>query len=192
MPLSLTQTVAPTSEPVSLVEVKQHLRVTHNSEDALLLLYMQAAREHIERTTRRQLLTATYVLGLDAFPSCDTFRLPRAPIQSVTSIAYLDTAGVSQTLATSVYGVNTRCEPGQVFLKYGQTWPSSYSQEQAVTVTYLAGWGHYSQVPPQLKMALLLLVGHCYEHREATAEKALMEVPFGVGNLLWLHRVEVV
>ena len=189
MPLALTRTIGPTAEPLSLVEVKQHLRLTHDSEDALLVLYLQAARDYVERVTRRQLLPATYTLKLDAFGG-RAIALPRPPLQSVTSIAYLDTAGASQTLAATVYGVDTASEPGRVYLKYGQSWPSTYSQLQAVTITYIAGWTGDTTLPHGLKMALLLLMGHLYEHREATVEKALVDIPHGLTRLLWLHRVE--
>lgn len=190
MPLSLRQTVAPTQEPLTIEELREHLRIDTTDEDALLLLYAQAAREQVERTTRRQLLTATYQLLLDGFSSCRVL-LPRAPLQSVTSVAYLDTAGASQTLATSVYGVDTASEPGRLYLKSAQTWPSTLSQPQAVTVTYKAGWLTRGEVPGMLKAAMLLIVGHLYEHREATIEKALTMIPNGVERLLWLHRVEV-
>lgn len=192
MPLHLVQTVAPVIDPVSLIEVKQHLRITHDDEDALLAFYVLAAQEYAERTTRRQLLTATYTLGLNAFPACRMLPLPRPPLQSVTSVTYLDTSGASQTLATTGYSVVTTSEPGYLALKYSQSWPSTYSQAQAITITYVAGWASYSAVPSLLKMALFLLVGHFYEHREATIEKALQMIPYGVNNLLWLHRAEVI
>jgi uncharacterized phiE125 gp8 family phage protein len=190
MPLVLRQTVGPNDEPLSLTEVKLHLRLTSDLEDALLLLYMQAAREEVERVTRRQLMTATWTLSLDSF-TCNIIKLPRAPLQSVTSITYLDTDGDSQTLATTVYGVDTLSEPGRVYLKTGQSWPSTYDQLNAITITYVAGWATYAQVPSPLKRLILLLVGHMYEHREASVEKALALIPEGVERLAWLYRVEV-
>lgn len=200
MPLTLVQTVPPTAEPLGLPEVKQHLRVEHDSEDALLYLYMQAAREQAELVTRRQCLTATYTLSLDCFPRDQSWRwhrnqgllLPRPPLQSVTEVRYLDTSGVAQILATSVYGVDTLSQPGRLYLKTGQSWPSVSTQLNAVTITYVAGWPTYAAVPGPLKMAILLLVGHFYEHREASVEKALELIPLGVTQLLWGQRIEVV
>jgi uncharacterized phiE125 gp8 family phage protein len=191
MPLSLAQTVVPTDEPMSLELIKLHLRVSHDREDALIYLYMQAAREEVERITRRQLMTATYTLSVDDFPACGVLLMPRAPLQSVVSVGYLDSANVVQTLATTIYGVDTASEPGRLFLKQGQSWPSVYSQRNAITITYQAGWALAPQIPPLLKMAILLLIGHFYEHREVTVEKALTMIPQGLTNILWLFRVEV-
>lgn len=190
MPLSLKRTVAPTDTPLSLTEVKQHLRLTSVDEDALLLLYLQAAVDEVERSTRRQLLTATWQLSLDDF-TCEMFTLPRAPLQSVSSVSYLDTDGDAQTLATTVYGVDTISEPGRVYLKTDQSWPAVYDQVNAVTITYLAGWTTPGQVPASLKQLILLLVGHMYEHREASIDKSLSLIPNGIERLMWLHRVEV-
>jgi hypothetical protein len=54
---------------------------------------------------------------------CDLLDLPVAPVISVTSVKYLDTDGVEQTLASSVYElVNTGLEP-QIRLKINQTFP---------------------------------------------------------------------
>lgn len=191
MPLTLVQTVAPTEEPLSLDQIKLQLRLDHDIEDALLYLYLQAAREYVELATRRQLLSATYTLSLDDFPACGMLTIPRPPLQSVTSITYLTTATVTQTLATTVYGVDVSSQPGRVYLKQGQAWPSVYDQLNAITITYVAGWTTYAQVPNQLKMAILRLVGHFYEHREVAVEKALSLIPLGITNLLWSQRVEV-
>lgn len=44
-------------------------------------------------------------------------------------------------------------------------------------------------VPEDIRAAILLLIGHLYENREAGAERALSEIPFGVKALLSMDRV---
>lgn len=192
MPLSLRQTVPPTQIALSLSQIRQHLRLDADfvEEDTLLLLYAQAAQDYVERFTRRQLLTATFVLAVDGFPMCGVLGLPRPPLQSITSVEYLDSAGGLQTLDPSVYGVDTLSEPGRLYVRQGQSWPATLAEIHAVTITYVAGWATYAQVPATLQMALLLLIGHCYEHREATVEKSLTEIPLGITALLWQQRSE--
>lgn len=42
------------------------------------------------------------------------------------------------------------------------------------------------QVPELLKQAILLLVGHLYENREAATDRRIDEVPLGVQRIMWL------
>jgi len=199
MPLTLVQTVAPTEEVVGLMELKAHLRISITDDDQLLVGYIQAARTLLELEMRRQFLTATYTLSLDEFPSENVssgfspgrfIRLPRPPLQSVSSITYFDSDNVSRTLATTVYGVDTKSEPGRIYLKSGQSWPSTYDVPNAVTITYLAGWTSALLLPSAIRQAVFLLIGHFYENREATTtEKILRGIPLGLHALVWLHRV---
>lgn len=197
---ALSQTVAPTEEPVSLEELKDHCRVDLDDDDALLLSFGVMARESLEIETARQFLTATYVMALDMFPGgfmrqagswsyWDGIRVPRPPLQSVTSITYTDTAGATQTLATSVYGVDIYSEPGRIYLKPSQIWPSTYDVPNAVLITFVAGWTDTTKMPQALKQAIKLWTADAYENREASAEKSLTEIPLGVRRLVWLNRI---
>lgn len=188
MPLTLTQTVAPTIEPLLLEEVKRYLRVDGTDEDSVIEALMLSAREDIETWTGRTLLTTTYALRLDCFPSGCPIRLPRPPLQSVTSIGYLDEDNVAQTLATTVYQSDVYSEPGRITLKTGQSWPSTYSAAlNAVTITYVAGW-ILATIPERAKMALKLMVGGYYEHREESLE--IRTYPNEtVKRLLWGMRI---
>jgi uncharacterized phage protein (predicted DNA packaging) len=43
-------------------------------------------------------------------------------------------------------------------------------------------------VPQKWKQAMLLLIGHWYEHRESVNAGGLTEIPMGVDMLLWQDR----
>ena len=58
----------PVAEPVTLDEVKSHCRVTLDDDDALLKLYVQAAREDVEAFLARSLINKRYRQSLDSFP----------------------------------------------------------------------------------------------------------------------------
>lgn len=178
---------APTVEPVGLSEAKLHLRIeeTDTEEDSLLEALITAARQTIELVTWRALCTQTLDLVLDEFPSGDTLELPRPPLVSVTSISYTLEAGTTSTLSTSVYGVDTDSEPGRLYLKPGQSWPSdSLYPVAGVRIRYVAGYGNPGDVPRTYRQALLLLVGHWYENREQSQVQSMSELPFGVQALL--------
>jgi len=143
--VSLNQTSPPSYEPITLEEAKRHLRVTHNDDDTLIGALIAAARDKAQTIQDRQLVTATWVLKMDAFPSGDEIRVPLPPLQSVTSITYTDTDGVSQTMSSGDYDVDTASEPGRIALSYGASWPSTRTEIDAVTVTYVAGYADQQQ-----------------------------------------------
>lgn len=59
---------APGHEPVTLDEMKLHLRVDFNSDDTLIEMLIVAARKRAETITRRALVTQTWKQVLDEFP----------------------------------------------------------------------------------------------------------------------------
>ena len=60
--------------------------------------------------------------------------------------------------------------------------------EGAIRVCFTAGYGPaWSDLPPDLAQAVMLLAAHYYEHREATALGAGC-MPFGVTSLLNRYR----
>lgn len=98
----------------------------------------------------------------------DEILLPVGPVQSVTSVVYVDTAGVSQTLVvTTDYVVDTSSEPARIYPAYSCSWPSARAQRNAITVTYVAGYGiSGSFVPARLINAMYLLIADAYEFRQ--------------------------
>lgn len=189
MSWSLTNTVAPAAEPLTLAEAKAHLRVDSTSEDALITTLITVARQSAETFTRRALITQTWALKFDAFP--DEITVPLPPLQSVTSIGYVDSDGAAQTLATSGYQVNTDTQPGRIKPAYGARWPATRADTYgAVTVTFVAGYGAAgSAVPEPIRQAMLMQIGHMFERRETSiAGTIIAQVPMATEWLLWPYR----
>lgn len=182
---ALKRTVAPTELPVTLDEAKAHLRETASALDPDIASYIRAVVDWLdgpEGILARALVTQTLQLSLDDFPrSCaDGIVLPLPPLQSVGSIAYLDADGNSQTLSSAVYrvldaGVPTR--RGRVVLDYNQSWPATRGVEDAVTVTYVAGYGARNAVPESTRMLILALVKELYDHREPWTDAGTVRSP---------------
>lgn len=182
MQYALTQTVAPTEEPVTRAEAKLHLKQDTSDEDSLVDLYIVAAREYCETETARQFITATYTVKFDRFPT--VIRLPLPPLGSVTTVAYVDTSGDSQTLTvTTDYVVDSNSLVARITPAYGTSWPSTRDQPNAVTVTYITGYGAASAVPYAAKAAVLMVVGDLYAHRSAGTELRVTRNP-AVDSLL--------
>jgi uncharacterized phiE125 gp8 family phage protein len=166
---SLTRTVEPTVEPVSLAEAKRHANVVATDDDTLISALLQAAREQVESDASRALVTQTWRLKLHSF-FADLIELPRPPLVSVSSIVYLDQDNVSQTLPAAYYRVDADRSPGVIWRDADYTWPTISDQPNAVTITYVAGYGAAAAVPARAKQAILLLVGHWYKSREAVGQ----------------------
>ena len=77
---------APAVEPVSLVEMKAHLRVEVVEDDDLIGALSAAAREHVEELTGRRLITQKWRLYLDRFTKEDLYFLTFGPLMWRTSI----------------------------------------------------------------------------------------------------------
>ncbi len=190
MPLSVL--TPPAFEPVTCDEAKTHLRVTHTDDDAYIDGLIGAARGYCERFTRRTYPTTTLKLSLDRFPPGNkAIVLPYPPLVSVTAVQYVDDSGTTHTLATSAYTVDAESEPGRVVPAYGTVWPSARGHVNDVSVTYVAGKAAAS-IPASVKQAMLLLIGHWYEHRESVVvgtSNSTLEM--AVESLLWSERIEV-
>jgi len=177
---------APTAEPVSVAELKTHLRVTHSADDSYLGTLIQAAREHAEQHTGRALAEQTREYTADAFPSNGVLRLGFAPVVSISSVKYLDETGEEQTLDPSVYTVDTQSEPGAIVLKVDQDWPDTARLPAAVRVRYVCG----TAARPLLKQAVIFIAAHWYEQRlPVNVGNIVNEIPHSLAAILWANRV---
>lgn len=173
---SVKQTTPPSAYPITVDEVKQQCRILNDAEDGVIERYLQTAVRYIEKQARRQFITATFTLKLDEFPAGNAaIHLPYAPLISVTSITYTDTAGTSQTWSSGDYTVDTNSEPGRVFPAYLETYPDTRDVQNAVVIVYTAGYGSSgSSVPIEARQAMLHLAAHWFENRE----------PVNIGNIV--------
>lgn len=184
----LVQSTLPTVEPVSLAEARKQVEIAtgYDRHDDHLTLLIAAARQRAEALTGRQLCTATWDLFLDNFAYGELyFVVPKPPLQSVTSITYVDTDGVTQTWSSANYVVSMSREPGRVSLAYGISWPEIRYQPDSIRVRYSAGYGLAGSVPQALKAAMLLMVGHWFDHREdVIVGTSTSEMPNAARDLL--------
>ncbi len=165
--MGLTLSSAPSVEPVATSEAKSQIRVDTSDDDTLIGNYITASREHGEQMTRRAFITQTWVWKMDQFPANGVLYVPLPPLQSVTSVQYIDANGATQTWSTDDYDVDTSSQPGRIVPVYNNSFPTTRNDTNAVTVTFVAGYGDAgSDVPEQLRVAMMQLVGHWYENRE--------------------------
>lgn len=178
-------TVAPTVEPLSLQEVKDHLRVTDSAEDSYITALIVAARQYVEKFINKKLITQTVQDWRDRFSfsvpiwegvrygSITEFQarvLETAfyPVQSVDEISTFDRDDDETVFSAGNYQTDTVDEdlPGRIILRDGASWPTSLRIANAVKVEYTAGYGDTADdVPQSIRQGLLMTVAYMFEKR---------------------------
>lgn len=186
----LTLTSAAATEPLTTAQAKTHLRVDTSDEDTYIDTLIAAARAHVENWIGRRLVTQTWDLKRDEFPvGSREIAIPYGPVQSITSIYYINTGGTSTLLAAADYVLDTASLVARVYPAYSLIWPATRDQRLAVTIKYVAGYGTAASVPANILHAMKLLIGHWYENREhVTVGVVGTELPQAVQALLSAER----
>jgi uncharacterized phiE125 gp8 family phage protein len=146
----LTLVVPPTTTPVSVAELKAHLRIDIDAEDALLATYIETATDQAQVQTRRQFLTSTW--RYEVSPVGDVV-LPWSPFQSIVSVVDGDGASVDYDLDDT--GLRAVVTPA--------------TSSERLVVTYTVGYGDEpSDVPMAARHAIRILASHYWACREDT------------------------
>ncbi|MBB3142822.1 head-tail connector protein [Halomonas organivorans] len=184
---------------ITLAEAKLHLRLitspdeaeSYTAEDGLIQALIDAAYRHAEERTRQVFQQVERTLALDGFPAGDgAIALPWTPVASVDSVDYIDPAGTNQSLDANALRLDARPLYPTLAPQWGSEWPSTIDEPESVTLTATTG---PDTTPPDVRAALLLLIGHFYENREAVAIGTIAtDIPLGVEMLLAPHIIHAV
>lgn len=157
---------AATFPPLTTSEAKRHcdLPSADATHDEYLAALITAASEKFERDTGRTVCSSTWRERFDQWPD-DELELHKLPIQSITTLQYVDTNGTTQTWSSSNYSLDLGRGMPTIIRAYDVDWPSARDQRNAITVTYVAGYATPAAIPPTWKQAMLLLIGHWFDNR---------------------------
>ena len=165
--MALVLTNGPSLEPLSLDEVKAHLRIDHTDEDILLASLVTAARIHLETMLGLSFITQQWMLVLDEWPDGLSISLPLGPVQQVTSITLYDTDDQASTIASSSYALDALSQPARLVWRGSSPRPAPEREYNGIEIALTTGFGAAAtDVPQPLRQAILLLVTHWYENRE--------------------------
>ena len=150
-------TSGPTTEPITLDELKLRLRVTSCDFDSELLDMLKAARQQVEADTYRRLITQTVVMYQEDFTSLlGPVEIRLAPVQSITHVKYYDRDDALQTFSAADYYANLTSTPPEIRLKEARQWPNtSLYRPNKVEITMVAGYGGAASVPHAAKLAIV-------------------------------------
>jgi uncharacterized phiE125 gp8 family phage protein len=169
--MNATLITAPTLEPVTVQEARDHLRVTGTDEYAYIANLVVSARQEMEDWTRRAIMTQTWDYFLEAFPLGNAITIPFGNLQNVPLtqyVKYKDVAGTETTMTiTTDYLVETNGEGfGRIVLPYSCTWPMGpFYPSNPIKIRFVCGWTTQALVPMKLKQAILMRIAEMYEMR---------------------------
>lgn len=176
----------PKEEPLGLEEVKAHLRLTGDHEDALLNFYIQMSRSSLESYLQKSFLTQIWKISI---PSCEieerrrvkkdfSYALPYGPVRKIVEAQWVS--------------YNTDIRPQVLeqthFISFDQiVVKGKVPQESILEVIYQAGLSETrDKIPSSIQGALLLMVTQFFE------QKSLNEMSWkedkSIKNLLSTYR----
>jgi len=198
--MGVSLVTGPSVEPISPVDVRTWgqiaaTAITGEYADAVINQRIKAAREIIEARAKIALVNQTWALTLDSFGASDRdgfspdwgyrpawagdrpIYLPLFPWQSITSIQYVAPDGTTQTLSSSLYRFDSA--EGRITPEYLQLWPITRTVINAVTITFVVGYGADGTFCPAMARECLLEIvedrlknrGGLYQIPNGTLEK---------------------
>ena len=136
--MKATRTIAPVGEPLSLEQVKLHLRLDTDEDDALIQALIAVAREQAEYLTGQRLMAQTWVLE----------------VRAGERVALAEVLPVQDLQSPASYVLDGH-------------WPPSLTTQEDAQITVQCGFGTADDVPPSIKQWMLLRIATWYEQREA-------------------------
>ena len=180
---------APVTEPVSLDQALEHLRVDSSDDIAYVDALIPVAREFVESLTGRVCSLSTWRLTADSWAAalvgCGGGNVPlfRTPLVSITSIKYIGANSSDQTVMDAGDYISIPgYQPGMVH--FPDNLPSLASRPDAVQIDFVAGHEDPELASPVLRHAIKLLVAHLYENRMPVAFASCNEIPFTLQSLI--------
>lgn len=193
---SIRQLTPPATEPMTLAEAKNHLRIPDDVTelDTVIALYIASARAYLEATYSTYLVKRTIEILFQNFPRVDTMRMPIWPIQSIDYFRYTGANGTQGSLAVDTQ-ILTRLykKPPELVLPWAAVWPQIVlTTADPIAVGATVGFVTASS-PENLPMpaaaleAMRMLIGHQYFNGSAITLGSLMKsdpIALGVSQFM--------
>lgn len=158
--MKLERTTSTTyTDVLSLATAKAHLRVETSDDDTLITSLINTAGEIVEEYTGQYLSSCSFIYYADQFKSI--MEVHAGPGLSITEVEYIDDLGVTKTWSSSHYFVDVKSYPIRVQF---DEFPNEV--DDRVHAVRIKGTAGYDRVPSALQSAMLLIIGHLYEHRK--------------------------
>jgi uncharacterized phiE125 gp8 family phage protein len=216
MRFTLERVAEPDIEPVTLVEMRKHLRCIDGvtDDDDYIATLIAVAREWVEDYTSRALIDQSWCLSVEheafiptgaavgAMPRIGQWirpgeiQLRRGPAIAITSFVIVDAAGVETEIDPATYEIRgAKSKWPRVVALNGATWATG-----SFRITFRAGFAERigspqfggEVVPAVFKHAIKLVASNFYENREPVVIGTITsELPLDVKWLLNSQRASL-
>ncbi|MEP0502870.1 MAG: hypothetical protein ABJD13_00115 [Paracoccaceae bacterium] len=168
-------------------DLRAHLRLgtgfaEDTVQDEVLRSFLRASLAAIEGRTGKVLLERTFRMDVIGWQCPDTQSLPVAPVVAINSIEIVQRLGERSVVDGDVFWLE-QDNAHPKLRAVGYTLPNIPSAGRA-EISFAAGYGpDWSDLPVDLRQAVMLLAAHYYEFRN---DMGLSEgcMPFGVTSLI--------
>lgn len=151
----MTLTPISTDAPITLTQVKEHLRVFHDVEDNYIKELIQAAIRQAEGRTRRYIQDYTMEVTSSTWLDCIAIPKHCASVE-VTEAKYKDADDTTHTFTERITPQRGRHGHYSLALPFC---PEDFRGEMEIAITIKA------ERIPALHQAVLMLIGQWYENR---------------------------
>jgi uncharacterized phiE125 gp8 family phage protein len=181
--MTIIELTPPLVEPLTLVEMRAHLRLDTQDEDDLLLALATVAREHLERETGLVLAARDFRLCRDDWPEDGILTIARGPVRAVTGVAVYDGEGEPRAVDLDGHLLDGQARLARLWLR---DVPVPGQALNGIEIEFTAGFGESgADVPETLKRAMLLHVAAMYACRGVVGVEAQPAVvPRGYDRLI--------
>ncbi len=173
-------------------EFKAHLRLgtgfaEDSTQDEVLLSFLRAALSAIEGRTGKILFERSFRWSVTSWRETDAQPMPVAPVQALVGMELVDRQGVRTPVANEAYWLEQ--DPAMPRIRAVGLALPVLATGMIAEVQFMAGYGlQWTDIPSDLRQAVLLLAAHYYEFRNETALSAGC-MPFGVTSLIERYKV---
>ena len=155
----------PAAEPVSIAELKAHLRIDGGTEDGLLASLIATARAHLERSTGLALISQGWRLYLDDWPASGVLEITRGPVTAIDAVRAFDELGEESEIPLAGHVLDGGRRPARLWLRAR---PDPRQAINGIEIDFSAGFGDAGvDVPDSLRRAMLIHAAQMYEFRGA-------------------------
>lgn len=149
---------------VTLEQVKAEIGlIDDDSQDDRIRSLIRTVTEWIEEDAGRIVMSQTWRLYLDRFPS-DIIEIKRFPITSLSHVKYYSD-DVLTTWSSASYQADIISAPARLWPISGEYWPTADTGKlHAVQIEFIAGYASAATVPNELQYAILHAVNQAYNN----------------------------
>lgn len=205
--------VPPAIEPVTADELRAFLRTNDTDlPDSEAEAFITEARQLIEETYNMALITQSWLLAIDRWPSrgrepwwdgvrqahinvlngaYGDLEIPKWPLQVVDNVTvYDESSNPTNVVVSDTFDVDTYRTPGRITLKQGATLPDASRANNAIEVKYTSGYGDLAaDVPAPIRRAVMQLAAYLYSHRGDGCEAGMALEDSGASAIMGKYKV---